>query len=198
MSRELIVVLGKNIGVDSTGQDIAHDNFHLSTDSRMNTLAAGMVYTPGVEYLFATGKTAGENIPAESDSMIAYFKKHFPDVPNEVLHKDALSKDTAGNASETAFFLKEREYDSLALVTVGYHLENAGTLFERHGVPIARHIASESVVRERSSHHEKFVNEWESSTRVKKEKRKEVVRSLLLHVDRKGTLLSYITARTRG
>jgi len=104
-SPKILVVLGKNIGVNSTRSDIQNDNFHLSTDSRLNVLAAGELCKPGMKIIFSTGKTAGNDFPSEAEAMRKYFRIHFPDFPEKNLVLGPNSKDTAGNAQEVAKIL---------------------------------------------------------------------------------------------
>lgn len=49
---EILVVLGKNIGV-------------------------GQLYQKGMKIIFSTGKTAGGDLPSEAESMKRYFQIHF-------------------------------------------------------------------------------------------------------------------------
>jgi uncharacterized SAM-binding protein YcdF (DUF218 family) len=195
---DVLIVLGKNIGIESTGEDIRRDNFHLSTDSRLNVLASGMLYEPGMIIFDSTGQTAGPDIPSEAEAMRKYRAVHFKDIPaiNQLLEDDSV--DTAGNAEKMAEKLREIPHGEVRLVTVGYHLENATKLFERYGVKIAKGYASEKEVKRRSSHHAAYIERWEKSERVKKEKRKELVRKGFLLVDRKGKIMHQVTKRSRG
>jgi uncharacterized SAM-binding protein YcdF (DUF218 family) len=102
-SPALLIVLGKNIGVDSSPEDIRRDNYHLSRESRLNALAAGNLYRPGMKILFSTG---GEGVPAESSAMRDYLLSRFPDIPEEAIDLEDRSIDTAGNAEEVSKILR--------------------------------------------------------------------------------------------
>jgi len=192
-----LVILGKNIGVGSSPRAIRRDNFHLSNETRINVLAGGMLHQPGVDIICSSGETSGP--PSEAWAMKRYLQVHFPNIPEEhiILEEHKNSIDTAGNAEETAKIVKAKGYKHIALVTVGYHLTNAVTLFERYGVSIEQKFIAEDVVHERSSRHGRYLKYWEETGRIKREKKKETIRQVLLIIDRKGTLLRLLTQRTR-
>jgi uncharacterized SAM-binding protein YcdF (DUF218 family) len=197
-SPDLLIVLGKNIGVDSTVVDIQDNRWNLSVESRLNVLAAGELYQPGMQILFSTGKTAGEDTPSEAAAMYSYFKRFFPTVPGEDILLDEASIDTASNAAEVSKLLKDRHYDRIGLLSVDYHVDNARTLFTRYGVAIDQTFASNEVIKNRSHHHEAYALAWASLDRVKSERKKEMVRKVLLHTfDRKGKALQQVTKRSR-
>jgi uncharacterized SAM-binding protein YcdF (DUF218 family) len=195
---DLLIVLGKNIGVGSTQMDIQKDRFHLSRESRFSSLAAGMLWQPGMDVLFSTGKTAGPEVPSEASAMKSYLKVHFPDIPDENILMEETSIDTAGNAEEVSHYPNIRSYDHIGLLSVGYHVANAATLFERYGVNIEQKFASEDILRQRSDRHNHLVDHWKSSDRIKKEETKEAIRRALLFVDRKGRFLRKITNHSRA
>jgi uncharacterized SAM-binding protein YcdF (DUF218 family) len=200
---DLLVVLGKNIGVGSSPEDIRNDPDYLSDDSRISALAAGMVYKSlpsGIDVLFSTGHTAGTDIPAEAAAMRAFTLRHYPDIPDARLLTEEVSTDTRTNAIEVAKILKaEPNYDRIDLMSVGFHVMNARKLFDRFGVPINRTIASDEVVSERSEEDRIFVQKWFGSERIKKEVQKEKIRSVLLAtIDRRGRLLHAVTQHSRG
>jgi len=196
---DMLVVLGKNIGIGSPPEAIRNNRWHLSTESRLNVIAAGELYRPGTELLFATGKTAGEDVPSEARAMRDYFDRLFPDVPEEAKQLAENSIDTAGNAEEASQMLAGSRYGHIGLLSVGYHVENARILFENYGVTIDWAYAAEEIVKERSSHHAAYVLAWKGLSRVRAERRKERVRKVLLRtIDPKGKLLRVVTTRSRA
>lgn len=196
----LLVVLGKNIGVDSSQADIRDDAWCLSTDTRLNVLAAGMVYQPGVKILLSGGFTLGNSYPSEPAASLAYLMSKFPDIPREDVMLDETSKDTAGSARVVAAILaaENNPYKHVGLLSVGYHVGNATKLFATYGARVGVTIASEEVVKNRSVHHDAYVTAWRGLKRVRREVRKERVRSLMLAtIDPKGTILGHIINFTR-
>lgn len=201
---DVLIVLGKNIGVGSNQKDIQTDNFNLSRESRMNALAAGILWRPGMDIILSTGQTS-PGTPSEAEAMKRYMQAHFKDeygnpvIPEENILLEEVSIDTAGNAEEVSRLLKNRNYQNVGLVSVGYHVGNAATLFERYGVAVDQKFAAEDLVRTRSNLHRVLINEWGKSDRVKMETKKERVRTLLLKtIDRHGQLLRFITEKTRS
>jgi uncharacterized SAM-binding protein YcdF (DUF218 family) len=193
----VLVVLGKNIGIGSSPKAIRKDNFHLSHETRINVLACGMLYQPGMDIICSSGETSGP--PSEARAMKDYLLLHFPQIPRShiILEEHKNSIDTAGNAEEVAKIVKARGYKYVGLVTVGYHLNNAATLFERYGVPVRQKFVAEHVVQERSARHRQYIIHWEKTGRIQQEKGKEAIRRLLLRFDRKGKFLRLLTQRTR-
>jgi len=200
-----LVVLGKNIGVESGPPEILRDNFSLSHESRFDALAAGELWHPGMEIIFSSGSTV-PGLPSEAAAMKKYMQTHVnnrfgrPKVPEDAILLEEKSIDTAGNAEEVARLLKERTYRCIGLVSVGYHVNNAARLFKNYGVPINQKFASEEIVRQISPRHERIVENWKKTKRIKDEHRKEMLRTILLltRIDRKGKLLRKITSRSRG
>jgi uncharacterized SAM-binding protein YcdF (DUF218 family) len=193
----VLIILGKNIGIGSNPEAIRKDNFNLSNETRINVLAGGILHQPGMDIICSSGETAGP--PSEAKAMKRYLQVHFPDIPEEhiILEENKNSIDTAGNAEEVAKIIKANDYKHIKLVTVGYHLNNAVTLFERYGIPIEQKFAAEDIVQKRSSRHQQYLKYWGKTGRIKQEKKKEAIRRTLLTIDRKGKLLRLITQRTR-
>lgn len=193
----VLIILGKNMGVGSGSSIIKKDNFHLSDESRINVLAGGMLYQSGMDIICSSGETSGP--PSEARAMKRYLQVHFPAITEEqiILEEHKNSIDTAGNAEEVAKIVMAKGYKHIILITVGYHLNNAAILFERYGVPIEQKYSAEGVVQRRSSRHEYYLKNWEETNRIKWEKKKEVIRKFLLHLDRKGAFLRLITRRIR-
>ena len=137
--------------------------------------------------------------------MRRYMQIHFKDkdgksvIPEKNIILEETSIDTAGNAEEVALLLKDKSYQHVGLVSVGYHVKNAANLFRRYGVAIEQDFAAENIVLTRSNLHQALIKAWEKSDKVKTEEKKEKVRALLLRtVDRRGKLLRLVTQRTRS
>jgi len=202
-SQELLIVHGKNLGVGSSAEDIRRDRFSLSRESRFNALAAGQLWHPGQDILFSSGVTV-PGLPSEAAAM-----RHYMDmigdlhqearVPDDNILLQETSIDTASDAQEIAKILAGRKYGRVILLSTGYHVANAAFLCEQYGVRIDNTVASEDIIRGRSAMHARLVERWRASGRIKKEYKKELVRSVLLHtIDPKGKLIKQITQRTRG
>jgi uncharacterized SAM-binding protein YcdF (DUF218 family) len=197
---DLLIVLGKNIGVRSSPEDIRNHPDHLSNESRMSVVAAGLLYEPGIQLLFSGGHTAGEDVPTEAEAMRDFLFTHFPDIPEEAVLLENNSIDTASNAEEVISMLTRpgsKHYQHINLLTVGYHLPGAQKIFDNFGVPIEQGVASETVISKLSADQEAFVEQWSHSRKVKLEKAKEAFRGLLLTVDPDGKMLRQITQKSR-
>lgn len=168
---DALIVLGKNIGVEWTAQDIERQRFHLSPHSRINTLVSGLLYQAGVidKIIFSTGTTGGSN-KSEADLMADHLQRIFPDIPDEAIILEDLSWDTNTNARVTKNLLRDYKLKNVALMTVGFHLERAVYLFERAGVLPRYYISSEDVLGEKFP---KFLENYIQSELYEKEIRKE-------------------------
>ena len=199
---DVLVALGKNIGVGFSHEDVRADPFHLSPESRMIADAAGLLYVPGMKLLFSTGKTTtGPGIPSEARAMYNYARIQCPHIdPQDVLLEER-SLNTAENAEEVAKELQTHKLQAqtIGLLTVGYHSMAAAMLFRTKGVNVRQHFAAEDVLRNHSPQHSTQIDAWENSPRIRRERQKELFRVFLLFtVDPEGKLLSGITHQTRG
>jgi hypothetical protein len=194
---DLLVVLGKNLGVGSTRDDIRRDPKHLSADSRINLVAAGLLYQPGIKILLSGGQTAGKDIPSQPQSAFNFLRERFPDIPVDDIYIDETGIDTARTAQTVAEYYSG-QFRNIALVTVGYHRNNAKKLFANWGVKLAATYDAEEIV-SRGLGLESYILAWKGLTRVKLERLKEnLIRSPLLIVDRRSIILDQLAAYFRS
>lgn len=192
-----IVTLGKNIGVRHTPAEIRTKHDHLSPESKINAFAAGLSWQEGTTIIFSTGQTAGASIPSEAQLMKGYLKRVFPNIPDSDIILEEKSIDTAGNAEEVSKILKAKGVEDVTLLSTGFHVGNAKILFERYGVKVRNVIVSEKVMKEHSRHPDR-VRTYFNSDIIKKERKKELVRRILLStIDPKGKILRWFTSRSR-
>ena len=125
-------------------------------------------------------------------------------IPEESIALEEASIDTAGNAEEVAKWLEAKrtldgkEYASIGLVTVGYHIKRATKLFKNFGVPIDRKYKSEQIVAVRSPKHETLVEKWRKSGNVLVESYfKEPILRGISTFDKQGKTLRKITQKSR-
>lgn len=196
---DLLIVLGRNIATGYSPERIRSEPDHLSNESRMNAAAAGVLYRPGMKILFSGGRTAGEDLPSEAEAMREYMLERFPDVPEDDILLDNEAVDTAGNAEGAAEILSANpeSYRRVGLLGVGYHVPNARRIFERYGIKVERQFASEDVIGGISREQEDYVDRWSRQRRIRAERGKEMIRSLILEVDPDGRMLRKITQRSR-
>ena len=128
--------------------------------------------------------------------MKKYFCKRYPGISESQMLIEAKSIDTASNAEEVLKMLEDRAYVRIGLLTVGYHLDNAVELFRNYGILIEDQYVAEEIVREIHPLLAVYVAGWTKTVRVKQEYHKELIRRLLLLIDRKGHLLRLVTSRT--
>jgi len=192
-----IVALGKNIGVRYTPAGIRTKPDHLSPESKINTYATGLSWKEGDAIIFSTGQTAGGGIPSEARLMKGYLKRVFPKIPDSDIVLEEKSIDTAGNAEEVGKILKTKGVENVTLLSTGFHVGNATILFERYGLKVRDVIISEKVMEEHSRH-PKRVRTYFNSDVIKKERKKEFLRRVLLStIDRKGKILRWLTSKSR-
>lgn len=169
---DAIVVLGKNLGLGWGEKEIREQRFHLSPHSRINVLAAGMLYKEGYtdKIVFSTGKTGGSKF-SEAELMKRHLMRIFPSIPESDILLQDVSWDTNTDGKMLKKKLKEWGLKRVALLTTGFHVERAEYLLRRAGVNLDDLFASDEILGESRS---KFVEAYQGSEiYVREEKREE-------------------------
>ncbi|MDO8547813.1 MAG: YdcF family protein [Nitrospirales bacterium] len=191
----MLVVLGKNWRGYPPRNKPPGWRLHLSLESKMTALAAGHLVRSGRAdaMLLSGGRTAGTDCPSEAEAMRAYIRKKFPDVPDQAILLEESSIDTAENAELIRTMTQDRAPQRITLLTIGFHLPRSLALFPIYGLPVERGIASETILAERSPHHQRFIRTFLKSRRVKSETMKEALLRLLLLVDPRAKIPRLLT-----
>jgi len=206
---DVLIVLGHNMGAGWKGEKIRHHPDHLSGHSKLSALAAGILYQRGCMHkiLFSTGHTAGIETPSEAEAMAVFFRKRFPEISESAILLEDKSIDTAGNAEESMKIIDNNNFIKIGLMSTGDHVKNAIVLFQRYGLNGDTLVfSSEKVIAEnmwldptknpKSSL--EFLRAYRNSAQIKGDRKKEIIRSILLHtIDSKGMLLRQVSKRTR-
>lgn len=193
---DAVVVLGKNIGVDYSPQRIRNTKGFLSPHSKINVIAAGDLYRAGLadKIIFSTGHTAGDDFPSEADAMERYLLEKYPEIPEEAIILEENSLDTWENAKEVKKILAEGSMQNVALLTVGFHLRRAKTLFESEGIQLAP-FSADKIINQRKP---KFSQNYAKTRLVRKEDIKEAIAFAIQLVPGGKQLSSRITHATRN
>ncbi len=198
-----VIALGKNWRLPIDGGP----RIYLSLESKMTSLAAGQMYSDGRvgKILFVTGKTAGKDkdgnfYPTEGEEMYKFMRIFFPDIPAEDVIIEGESFDTAGNAEEVGKILKREQINDPALLTVGFHMPRSRKTFANYNVPIKAAFSSESVLKGRNPHFDKFLHDYRFGTTHLGLAVKEAAAAFLVAtVDPKGTkIVRKISTKTRN
>lgn len=164
------VILGKNIGVEWTGQRIRHTAGHLSRWSEIGADAGGPLLTdrladqPEAVVLFTVGNTAGrkpltedegiasgdlegigKELKSEAEYMRARFSEQYPHLAERGFDQPD-SWDTNTDAIEIRKLMEQNMIDpnNWSLSTIGFHFERALKLFIRQGlVPPQAYLTEE-------------------------------------------------------
>lgn len=198
---EALVVLGRIWR--PRGDDKPERGHHLSHDGKMRTLAAGEMFKAGLtdRIIFSGGRTAGQKWPPEAESMFKYFRKKYPEIPEEALLLEGESYNTQENAERISRILERYNLERVAILTNDYHLARSQKIFEQHGIKAAGFRAEEFLKKRKPEtgkpHYEKFVEEFEKSAHVKWENIKEAILRGLLRVDREGRVVGRISRAIR-
>jgi uncharacterized SAM-binding protein YcdF (DUF218 family) len=186
---------------------------YLSLESKMIALAAGELYAQGKagKIIFSTGETAGKDplgnpYPTEANEMKKFMRIYYPEhiIPEKAIIVENKSFDTAGNAEEVGKILKEKHIESVALLSVGFHLFRAKRLFSNYGVGVDHTFGSEGVLMERYPRYKRFIrghnliHGYHRSKQYFVEAGKEIIAAGLVYtVDPKGEKLRQKTLKTR-
>lgn len=134
---DAVVVLGKNLGVGWSKDKIRKQREHLAPHGRVNTDAGGIFYKEGKtkKIIFSTGTTVPE-LPSEAKLMKDHLQRIWPQIPNNDVILEEVSKQTKGNASEVAKLLEKEGINpaNVGLITMGFHMNRAQKLFREQGL----------------------------------------------------------------
>jgi len=194
---DALIVLGHNLGVGWKGEDIRRVSDHLSTHSKINILAAGILFKNGVadKIILSSGHTAGKEIESEAQAMKNFLKARFPEIPDESIILEEKSVDTAGNAEESIKVVNKEKFLDVGLISTKDHLKNASILFRNYGLEIKkenRFVAEEIVTKAMAKNPEVALKTYRESPQVRGDRLgRELIRSILLytHIDSKGKIL---------
>jgi len=196
---QAVIVLGKNWR-ERPPKDATPDwKPRLSIESEMSALAAGQMYRDGktTRLIFTGGRTAGGDRASEAEAMRDYLKKKFPEIPEGAIEIESESIDTFANAEGVSSLLQSHGLDNVALLTVGFHLSRADRIFKSKGIK-AECFSSEEIMRARSKHHDKLVDRFHGSGRVKWAKVMEFAAKRLLDLDSEGDAVGALAKLVRG
>lgn len=168
---DVLIVLGKNIGVNYPPSRIRKTNYFLSPHSKLNVLAAGDLFMAGKtdRIIFSSGHTSGSAYPSEAEAMRDYLRQKFPEIPEDAVILEERSLDTWGNAKEVRKIIKQHGFQNIGLLTVGFHLERAAFLFASEEIyPLP--LSTDSVINVRKP---KFKENYARTNLVLRERDKE-------------------------
>jgi len=188
-----VIILGAG-----TRPDLEGNITHLSFDSKLRVLAGGTIASQGkAESIILTGgRTAGKDNPSEAEVMKVYLLKKFPELANFPITDLESSYDTRGNAKEVAEMLGDNIEGNILLITNGYHMLRAKRDFNKEGLKVSE-ISAESIVSQRSEHHERLIEEYLQSYDVKKKEAIEIMLRGIDKIDSEGRLLTALAKMLR-
>lgn len=160
---DAVVVLGKNLGLGFGKDKIRKQKGYLAPHGRINTDAAGLLYKDGrtKKIIFSTGVTVSD-LPSEASLMKTHLQKMYPDIPDEDIILEEISKQTKGNAQEVAKVIKELDInpENVGLVTMGFHMDRAQKFFRNQGLNLDS-LPSQEIVGEKFP---KFIKNYKRKT----------------------------------
>lgn len=194
---DAVIVLGKNWR-EYPKTNTRPDDLKLSIESKMSAIAGAEMIRAGLadKIILSTGKTAGQEFPSEAEAMRDYIVKKYENISTKDILIETQSKDTHGNAEEVLKIIQEHNLKTLALLTVGFHLERAEQIFNNHNIDTFP-FPSEDFLLQRSSHYQKFVTDFQKSSHIQVEQIKEWILRHFLILDPKGKIISEIAKTIR-
>jgi len=196
---DALIVLGMNIGLDWTPDDIRKQKFHLSPRSRTNVLASGILFKAGVSdrIIFSGGRTAGKNTPSEAEAMKKHLLRIFPSIPENAIILEENSLSTSTNAEEVKRIMEQQGLKEVGLVSAGFHLKRAKYLFKQAGISLDPHnvLAAEEILRQRRPG---YVEGYLESDLIGKDNTKEKIAYLIQRLPLASQLLNFVTRFTRN
>jgi len=177
-----IVALGKQYGVDSNHDDILASPDHLSEDSRITVRGVGytclsaMARGQELRVLFTGNKKA-----LFTGAALEFMAREFPEVPEDWYDKpDEGSVTTEDSARRVPAILRAEGHSSSAIETVSFHAKRSAEKFAKadRGL-ISCVVATDFIVAEHSPKEAEYIEDWTNSSRVKKERTKEKIASVV-------------------
>ncbi|HSA83853.1 MAG TPA: YdcF family protein [Patescibacteria group bacterium] len=135
---DALIVLGRNILPGYNRRTLAAEESHLSPLSKINALAAGVMYSQkrANVLILSSGHTMGRDFPSEAQAMKTFLLQHFTDIPEGNILLEETSFDTPSNAQEVKTMIADKGFTSLGLLTDDLHLKRATSLFEGQGMNV--------------------------------------------------------------
>ena len=195
MQHDVLIALGKNWEKGSS---------NLSIESKITALAAGLIMRHNLSktLILSGGHTLNPFHISEAEAMYEVLHGAFPEVAEEKICFDNYFLTTTGNAINSNVICSEarkikKDLD-IALLTVGYHIPRAGTVFGIEGLDISAHYSSEGILSiSPDISHQKMVLGFLSSEEHIKDRRQEAILQAAMVLDRKGHFIDYLATRAR-
>lgn len=188
---DYIVVLGNGLVLD-------RNNFKLSPESKITTLASGVLYKEkqNQKIILSGGHTKGKDSPSEATKMHEFLETQFPEIPEYNIILEENSLDTAGNAVEVKKLIPDNS--RISLISFGFHLPRAKRIFENFGIVPENIYASDKILKKLSPAYDDFLKKFTIKRKIQKIIRELICAPLAYTIDPKGKILRIITSRTRG
>ena len=190
-----VIILGKNWRLDPRG------HVELSIASFITATAAAILMKFGIasHIIFSSGYTYRNYPFSEASAMFNCIFRFVRDAVFNDIYLEKKSFDTHTNADEVGKLLEDLGSSGVdvVLVTIGFHLERAKEVFERHRIRVQA-IASEDILKAsigKSILYNIIVEPYINSYYVMFQMILEKLLGILLVIDSKGVLVSYITRR---
>ena len=171
---DALVVLGKQSGMGSSMKKVTKSPDQLSDASRINAIAAGILWKDGRSIILS-----GNDRALFPNAAAKYLQDNFTDIPADSILLEGNSVDTRASAENIPSLLREKAFHNPALITVGYHVVRAANTFARLGCDFGSVIAADDIVGEYSLPLACAIGEWESLPGIKLDRAKETVLRLI-------------------
>ena len=166
-----LIVLGKNKGMfTGDAKRFGKTNDVLSMESKMAAVAAGWLYLNSKgqmkEIIFSGGKTSGQELNSEAQSMANYLRRIYPQIPETALALEENSLDTASNSKDLQKLLepviKESPTKKVGLLTTSAHKNRASEHMHETGLEFDN-FEIEKILAQISGHHQNFLKQRANS-----------------------------------
>ena len=128
--------------------------------------------------------------------MKAYLLEKFPDLEDFPVRLEKTSMDSVENAKLVTEMLGDDSEGTTLLVTEDWHMLRARQNFQRQGITVEE-VPAETIVSDRSSHHEKFIQDYLRSSGTKRKQATELALRGMMKIDPQGRLLTTLACKLR-
>jgi hypothetical protein len=187
---DAVVILGKQLGIGSSLDDIKRTSDRLSMASRFNVIAGAMLWQPDRRLIISGNENA-----FFPQAATAYLEAHFPHIPAaSYSDPDVHSHDTQASAENVPPILKHEGLTDPIIASVGKHGIRAAQYFYHNDTAVRGVAVSEDIVASLSYEDAEVVRVWQHKLTTSLEVGKE---ALLRKLGRNGSKLRFISNLVR-
>jgi len=204
---DAIIVLGAKVAKKTHNEHIA--GIEPGLNYKMRLIAATEAYEQKLAPIIVlTGGNTSSNDSADFPTQARVGKEflerkyrendeNFNKIPPEAIILEDESKDTASNLTNLLQLIKDKNWHQVAILTNDFHLKRAEEIAHNFGLEV-KGLSAEDMLVARDPRFANVVNKYNDSLQMKITQTKEKALRLLMVVDRKAAIPTFLAEHMRG